>query len=189
LLLAAAVLLIAPLAARPLAAQQGVWVGPQAPLDSSRAALRDAVIRLRDSVSSVGAAAAALQRDFQRTSAQSLVSRARALRDACSGAVATAPGTREVIAHTPMPDNTARSRQAAAIAQLDSLTQVLQACMRDFEELSRPGQGERVRNYANERADRIQPAAGRYHVAIKGLLDALQIEIRPRGAPANPLAG
>lgn len=188
LLLGLAVLLMAPLAAGPLAAQ-GVWVGPPAKLDSSRAALRDAVVRMRDSISTVGAAAAALRRDFQQTSTASLVSRARAMRDACAGAVATAPMTREMIAGTKVPDNTARSRQATAIAHLDSLTSVLRECVRDFNELSRPDQGERVRNYANERADRIQPVVGRYHVAIKGLLDALGIEVRPRGAPESPLAG
>ena len=79
----------------PLHAQ--VVVQPEPPLDSTRESLRDAMLVFRDSLITVDAAAARLQRDYREASGASLLSRARVMRDACGRSARTVPPTRSAL--------------------------------------------------------------------------------------------
>jgi len=78
-------------------AAQGTVVRPEPALEAGRATLRDALLRFRDSLSSIDAAASRLQRDYRQASPASLLSRARVMREACARSVRNLPPTRQAV--------------------------------------------------------------------------------------------
>lgn len=174
-------------ATQPLAAQTVV---PPAPaLDSVQTALRDAIVVLRDSLATIDAAAARLQRDYRAASGQSLLSRARVMRDACARSVRTIPPTREVLLATQLGDSTRLRRRQELVKALDQLKRTLGRCETDFTAMSAPGQAETVRGYANPKAVEVQGALRRYEQTQRVFLATMGIEVTPLGAPPRPLAG
>ena len=65
-------------------AAQGTVVRAEPVLDAGRATLRDQLLRFRDTLNTIDAAAARLQRDYREASAAALSSRARVMTDACA---------------------------------------------------------------------------------------------------------
>jgi hypothetical protein len=94
---AAFLLIVGMAAAGPLAGQ--TVVRPAPPLDSTRAALRDALLVLRDSLVTIDGAAARLQRDFRNASGPSLLSRARVMYQACARSGKAIPTARETVSN------------------------------------------------------------------------------------------
>ena len=173
--------LIGMLCARSLAAQ-GTVVVPEPPLDSARASLRDELLRFRDTLNSIDAAAARLQRDFRQASTASLTSRARVMRDACArSARNVAPARKAVIAADASNERRLRQRKEMVNA-LDELRGVLTRCEAVFGDMSRPGQGETVRGYGNDRAVRIRSALRKYEQALGRFLTAMGIKVAPLGS-------
>jgi hypothetical protein len=161
---------------------------PEPPLDSARAALRDALLILRDTLNTVDGAAARLQRDFRQASAQALLSRARVMRDACSRSVRAVPPARKAVADTKLSGDRRVKQRARLVGAMNHLSEALTRCELDFAAMSEAGQGEKVRGYGNDRAGRVQSALRGYESSLRAFLGAMGIKIRPLGADTAPPA-
>jgi hypothetical protein len=181
------IVFLALVVARPLAAQTVIKPAPA--LDSGQIVLRDAVVVLRDSLMTIDGAAGRLQRDYQAASGQALVARARFMRDACARSVSTIPPTRRVLVAAELSGEKKLKRRKELISALDSLKPVLSRCEADFAEMSRPGQGEQVRGYANSRALRVQSALRKYEGVLREFLQVMGIRLLPAGVPRPASAG
>jgi hypothetical protein len=162
---------------------------PEPPLDSARAAVRDALLVLRDSLGSIDGAAARLQRDFRQASGASLLSRARVVRDACGRSVRTVPAARSAVLAANLSERNRIKRRAELVAALDRLNGVLNRCESEFAAMSQPGQAETVRGYGNERAVRVLGALRKYEQSLRDFFAAMGIRVMPRGANPHPAAG
>lgn len=176
------------LCAQSLAAQ-GTVVVPEPPLDAARAALRDELLRFRDTLNSIDAAAGRLQRDFRQASAASLTSRAGVMRDACARSARSVTPARKAVAATKASDEGLLRRREEMLLAVDQLRGVLTRCETDFADLSRPGQGEKVRGYGNDRAVRVLSGLRKYEWALASFFSAMGIKVRPLGAEGRPAAG
>ncbi len=170
-------------------AAQGTVVRPEPPLDARRATLRDALLRFRDSVSSIDAAASRLQRDYRQASTASLTSRARVMREACARSFRNLPSTRQAVLAADASDKLRQRRRGEMIGALDHLQKALALCESDFAVMSRADEGERVRGYGNDRAIRVQAALRKYERVLGTFFSAMNIKVNPLGTSARPLAG
>jgi hypothetical protein len=75
------------------------------------------------------------------------------------------------------------------VKAMDHLSGALARCELDFAAMSRPGQGETVRGYGNDRAIRVQSALRKYENALRGFLGVMGIKVMPLGATPHPSAG
>jgi hypothetical protein len=175
-----------------------IWAGPvsaqtvmrpDAPLDSARAAVRDAILILRDSLNTIDGAAARLQRDFRQASGPSLLSRARVMREACARSVRTVPPARRAVLDAKLVERRRERQRSELVGAMDHLSGALARCELDFSAMSRPGQAESVRGYGNDRAVRVQSALRKYETALRGFLGVMGIKITPLGANPKPAAG
>jgi hypothetical protein len=164
-------------------------VRPEAPLDSARSSLRAALLVLRDSLGSIDAAAGRLQRDYRQASGASLVSRARVMSDACARSVRTVPPTRQAVIAFETPNDMRAKRRRELVNALGQLHDALARCQSSFGAMGKPGQGEQVRGYGNDRAVRVQAALRKYERVAGEFLSAMGIKVTPRGASPRPLAG
>jgi hypothetical protein len=173
--------------AGPLSAQ--TVMRPDPALDSARAAVRDALLILRDSLNTIDGAAARLQRDFRHASGPSLLSRARVMREACARSVRTVPPTRKAVLEAKLLEPRRVKHRSELVGAMDRLSGALAKCELDFAAMSRPGQAESVRGYGNDRAVRVQSALRRYENAFRGFLGSMGIRVTPMGAKPRPSAG
>ena len=162
---------------------------PDPPLDSARAAVRDALLILRDSLNTIDGAAARLQRDFRQASGPSLVSRARVMHLACSHSREVVPPTRRALLDAQISEARRMRYRAELVHEMDRLSKALARCELDFAAMSKPGEGETVRGYGNDRATKVQAALRRYEVALRSFLGAMGIKVMPIGSAPNPAAG
>jgi hypothetical protein len=160
---------------------QATVIQPEAPLDSARASLRDAVLVLRDSLITVDAAAARLQRDFRQTSGASLLSRARVMGDACARAARAVPSARETVRAAQLSEPLRVKRRRELVNALDRLRGVLGRCEVDFAAMSQPGEAETVRGYSYARSQVVQGALRKYEESLREFLTAMGIYISPAG--------
>lgn len=170
-------------------AAQGMVVRPEPPLDANRATLRDALLRFRDSLNSIDAAASRLQRDYREASTASLTSRARVMHAACARSARNLPPTRQAVLVADASDERRLRRRGEMVAALHQLQKALARCERDFAVMSRPGEGERVRGYGNDRAVRAQAALRQYERVLGAFTSAMNIKVAPLGAKPPPVAG
>ena len=168
---------------------QATVVAPEPPLDEARAALRNELLRFRDTLNSIDAAAARLQRDFRGASAASLISRARVMRDACARSARNVAPARKAVLTAKASDQRRVRQRREMIQALDQLQGALTRCEADFGELSQPGQGEEVRGHGNDRAVRVQSALRQYERTLASFFGAMGIKVRPLGVEGRPLAG
>jgi hypothetical protein len=183
----ACLILVTVLWAQSAGAQAVVQQEP--PLDSARVTLRNALLVLRDSLSSIDAAAGRLQRDYREASAASLLSRARVMREACARSARTLIPTKEAVAATKTSTDLRRKRQRELVTALGQLRETLARCETEFGAMSRAGQAERVRGYGNDRAARVQAAVRQYSRVAGGFLAAMGIKVSPLGVETRSLAG
>jgi hypothetical protein len=162
---------------------------PEAPLDSARAAVRDALLTLRDSLNTIDGAAARLQRDFRQASGPSLLSRARVMRDACARSVRALPPTRKTVVDAKLSDPRRVKYRSELLGAMDQLSVALARCEVDFTAMSRPDQGETVRGYGNDRATWVQSALRKYETSLRGFLGMMGIKVMPIGSNPRPSAG
>lgn len=170
-------------------AAQGTVVLPEPPLDSARITLRDDLLRFRDTLNSIDAAAARLQRDFREASTAALLSRARVMSDACARSARNVPPAHKAVLAAAAPDKRRRQIRGEMVQALDRLHEVLSRCKADFEAMARPGEGETVRGYGNARAIPVQTALRRYERVLASFFGSMGIKVTPLGASASPLAG
>jgi hypothetical protein len=154
---------------------------PPAPLDSARAALRDDLVILRDSLHMVDGAAARLQRDYRTASEASLLSRAGLMQEACARSSRTAPSTRLALLEFRLSDRQRLALRQQVVTALDSLHGALRRCDTQFTVMSQPGQGDSIRGYANNRAEQVQAAIRNYEQHLRHFVGSLGIRIIPPG--------
>lgn len=183
----AGLLALGALLAQPLSAQ--TVIRPAPPLDSARAALRHALLEMRDSLLTIDGAAARLQRDYRAASGPSLLSRARVMRDACARSVRTVQPTRNVVLAARLSEPNKIKRRQELMGALDQLKGVLTRCEAEFAAMSQTGQEEQVRGYANDRAVRVQGALRSYEQRAREFLGAMGIRVVPMGVNPGPAAG
>jgi hypothetical protein len=173
--------------AQPVTAQ--IVAQPEPPLDSARASLREALVVLRDTLATIDAAAARLQRDYREASGASLLSRARVMRDACARSIRTIPPARGVVLNATL--STARRIKARTelVSAMDTLKGVLIRCEKEFAAMSRPDQAETVRGYANDRAVRILGGLRRYEHSLRNFLGLMGIRVTPVGVTTPTVTG
>jgi hypothetical protein len=164
-------------------------VRPDAPLDSARIAVRDALLVLRDSLITIDGAAARLQRDYRAASGASLLSRARVMKDACARSVRTIPPTRDAVLAASVSGAQRVKRRHELVSALDRLKAALGRCETEFAALSRPDQAEQVRGYGNDRAVRVLGGLRRYEKALGDFFAVMEIHVVPLGAESRPSAG
>ncbi len=170
-------------------AAQGTVVRPEPELDAGRVTLRDALVQFRDSLNSIDAAASRLQRDFRQSSAASLISRARVMHQACARSARGLPATRKTVLGAETSNEGQRRRRSDMVGALDQLQKALVRCQSDFAAMSREGEGETVRGYGNDRAERVLAAMRRYEGVLGQFLSTMGIRVNPLGTRALPMAG
>lgn len=175
------------LSARPVAAQ-AVLDDPK--LDSIQLVVRDALYRLRDSLTLVDAATARIQRDLRTTSDEVLRTRARNVATRCAATAATIPETREAVRAHPMPQPDPRG----VLGQLDrALTELegrMNACRTDFEGLATPDKAAELRDYGVGRGAKVRGASHQYQPAVVTYFKvALGVRYMPamRGGVPEPI--
>ena len=168
---------------------QGTVVLPEAPLDSARAALRDDLKAFRDSLSTIDAAAARLHRDYRQASEAVLQSRARVMTEACNRAKRNVPLARRAVQASPASNQARRQTRNELLGALNRLNKVVTRCQTEFQDLSRPGQGEAVRGYGNNRAIRVQSGLREYERVLARYLNAMGIRTTPVGSRSPAVAG
>lgn len=171
------------LTAPPARAQE--FVKPDAPLDSARATVRDAILVLRDSLQVIHAGGARMQRDFQGASGAALVSRAAAIREGCAASARTLPATRAAVLSGPAGREAARGPRARLVTEMDSLSAALAVCERAFGAWVEQGDGEAVRGYGNRQAEVVRRALLAYEERLHLYLGAMGIRIVPLGTGAT----
>lgn len=170
-------------------AAQGTVVRPEPPLDAARVTLRDALLRFRDSLSSIDAAASRLQRDYRQASTASLLSRARVMHEACARSARNLAPTRQAVLAADASNEQRLRRRGEMVAALNQLQKTLTRCESEFAVMSQPSEGERVRGYGNDRAVRVLGSLRKYERVLGTFFSAMGIKVTPLGTEARPAAG
>ncbi len=158
-------------------------------LDSVQAVLRDAVYRLRDTLTLVDAATARIARDLRTASDPALRSRARVVAERCAAAVRMIPVTRTTIALNPRPVSDPRRAREQMDRALATLETELRGCVTEFERLSARGQEAELRGYGIGRGEKVRTAVRALQPAAESYFGAaLGVRYRPRtdGGIPNP---
>lgn len=164
-------------------------VSPRPKLDAERATLRDKLLEFRDTLNSIDAAAARLQRDFRQASPAALLSRARVMSNACARSARNVSPARQAVLTADASNQRRLKSQKQMVVALDTLYGVLNRCQAYFDEVSRPGQEENVRDYGNARAVQVRAALRRYERALAGFFSSMGIRVTPLGAEGRLPAG
>ena len=164
-------------------------VRPPAPLDSARVVVRDALVLFSDTLGTIGAAAARLQRDNSEASGPVLLSRARMMQEACAHSIRMVPATRDAVLATKNSQAKRLKHQKDLVVALDRLKVALGRCESEFAGMSRPGQSETVRGYGNDRADRVRGALRSYEQTLHDFFGVMGIRVVPAGAAGPPASG
>ena len=127
--------------------------------------------------------------DFPEAPGPSLLSRARAMREACARSERTVAPTRKAVLNVRPLDPRRLKHRSELVGAMDHLSGALARCEQDFAAMSRPGQGETVRGYGNDRAIRVQSAMRKYENALRGFLGVMGIKVTPLGANPRASAG
>ena len=183
------VLLLLLVGATPAVAQRTMVRPVPVPLDSNRAAVRDALVLLRDSLGMIDAAAARLQRDYQEASPTALLVRARLIRDACAHSAGLVPTTRTSVLAAKISQPERIKHREELVAALDQLKKALAGCQSEFDRMSEAGQAETVRGYGNARATRVQASLRQYERTLYEFLGVMGIRVVPPGAENHPASG
>ena len=111
------------------------------------------------------------------------------MRDACARSERTVAPTRRAVLDVEPLEPRRMKQRSELVKAMDHLSGALARCQLDFAAMSRPGQGETVRGYGNDRAVRVQSALRKYETALRGFLGVMGIKVTPLGAYPHPSAG
>ena len=162
----------------PLIAQT-VFTPPKS-LDGVHARLRDAVQVLEDSLKTVTAATARVQRDLNTASNALLQSRARAVRDGCQRSVRSVAPIRTAIAEAGIPSPDPKRRRAEIQQALQVLQGNLEKCATEFDSLALPSQAATMKGYGPSRALKVNQALSQYSAVLQAYLGAIEVRLQPK---------
>ncbi len=169
-------------------AAQGTVVAPEPVLDARRATLRDQLLQFRDTLNTIDAAAARLQRDYREASAAALSSRARVMTDACARSARNVGPARQAITAAPASSERQVKSRTELLEELDRLHAGLGPLQNRLRRAQPPRESEKVRGYANDRAVRVQSALRRYETSLGSFFSAMGIKVSPLGAKPGQAA-
>lgn len=169
------------LALAPAAEAQMVVVRPQE-LDSARAEVLATFRDLRDTVKTVEAAVAQLERGFATSSDQLLASRSRRLAQACQASLRNLPQARAVAASHSWTEDLATKWQGDLVSNADRLSGVLEGCGTRWHGYGEKQQLDQLRSEGLADARAISREVLEFMGTVEGYYKVLGI--RPR--PMNP---
>lgn len=157
-------------------------------LDSAQTAVRDALYRLRDTLTLVNAATSRIARDLNRSSDEVLRSRARIVAGRCGSGVQAAADARAVVVAHQLPSRDPRKLREQLVRRLEVLEADLRSCQTDFVRLAAPSNHEELRGYGVGRGDRVRSSARAYQPAVEEYFkEALGIRYLPNRAGGTPI--
>ena len=156
-----------------------VVVRPDPPLSAPQARLRDAALVVRDSITQVDGALARLERDFDRTSAASLRSRASVLSQACARLGRSIVQLDTAFDETGLPAPDPRRRRPMFEQALKDLTEAASQCRSHFSELSAPDREKDLRDWAHHYSAKLYASLRSFETALQEYLAASGIRLRP----------
>jgi hypothetical protein len=130
-------------------------------LDSAQTVLRDALYRLRDTLTQVDAATARIARDIGTTSDQVLRSRAGVLSARCAAAAGSIPTTRAILEQRALPSPDPRKVRAQLDQALVELESQMSRCQTEFTGLAGKSRAAELRDYGVGRGERVRLAVRR----------------------------
>ncbi len=172
-------LAVALLAAAPISRLNGqmVVVRPQE-LDSARAEVLATFKEIRDTVRTVEAAVAQLERGFAAASNQLLSSRSRRLAAACESSLRNMPRARAVAAGHSWSEDLATRWQQDLVADIDHLSGVLQECSERWRSYSEGGEMTALRQNGLSQARSVGHEVLEFHGMIESYYKVLGIRSR-----------
>lgn len=172
------------LSAAPLAGQ-AVLDDPV--LDSVQTEVRDALYRLRDTLTTVDAATSRIARDIRSASDQVLRSRARVVAERCAAAAGTLPPIRELVGASNLPAHDRLKLRPRLVTALSTLEGQLTQCATEFTGLTAPAKAEELRGYGIGKGERLQARIREYQLSVVAYFkEALGIRYLPNsGATAG----
>ena len=106
--------------------------------------------------------------------------------EACARSGRTVPQARLAVKRTEVNQPVKVERRQELVEAMDDLTQALGTCETEFAAMSKPGEAERVRGYANDRATKVQGAMRSYEHVLREFLGTMGIQVLPLGVSAGP---
>lgn len=153
--------------------------------------MRNNYLVFRDSLRAIDAASSRLNRDIRTASGALLLSRARAVRNACSNALRTVDSARQDLLGSPYAVRSPqRARDDVSKAQ-GELRLALTHCVTQFDEYSDPAKATAVRDIGTQSVSDAVTVGKKFERAAEAFLGTLGITVRPYGAgdAPNPFAG
>jgi hypothetical protein len=151
--------------------------------------VRDSYLSIRDTLRSVSAKSAILQRDARSSSDAVLLSRARGLDAACRASLRHLDRSREMMLAPGPGQRVPAPRRTALDRSFIELRATLTACGQEYRELSKRERVGEMRTRGVNQALKNQQAVRSFEAAADPYLLSLGVRIRPYGAGANPYAG
>ncbi len=127
-------------------------------LDAQRQDVRDILVVLRDSLHTVEAAAAQLDRGHTSASVELLYSRGRTIKNACTRSLRNIGPAREVVKADDWDDEYRTMRQNQVLEAMDVLEKAVYACQSVWDGLVTPENAEQIRTAGPAEAESITQA-------------------------------
>ncbi len=155
-------------------------------LPESKQVVRDILVPQRDSLHTILAAAAQLQRGHATASVELLFARGRSLLQGCQRSLTTSDTTRATIEAGEWDDEFQNRRKRELIAEMDLLNQALWQCDRAWTQFATREHAEEIRTTGLEAADSLVATIHQYENVVAGYYKVLDIYVPPPGSRPSP---
>lgn len=150
-------------------------------LPPSKQIVRDILVPQRDSLHTILAAAAQLQRGHTTASVELLFARGQTLLRACQRSLATSDTTRVLIEAGGWDEEIQNRRKNELIAEMDVLNQALGQCDQAWTRFATLEHAEEIRTRGLEAADSLVATIHHYENVVAGYYRVLDIYVQPQG--------
>lgn len=151
--------------------------------------MRDSYLSIRDTLRSVSAKSATLQRDVRTSSDAVLLSRARGLEAACNASLRHLDRSRELMLASNPGQRVPAPRRTTLDRSFIELRATLTACGQAYREMSKRERVGEMRSRGVNQAVKNQQTIRSFEAAAEPYMLSLGVRIRPYGSGANPYAG
>jgi hypothetical protein len=169
-------------------AGQGGFIRPEPKLDPATAQVRNSFLQLRDTLHTIAAASARLQRDVRVGTDAAIVSHARTVLYGCASSLRGVDRAKTGMLDSPLAARAPAPRKTALERSFLELRGALDRCSSEFKEMSAPGKPSEIRDYGVSRSLRTQAAVQAFENSALSYLQAVGIKVRPYGSGASPFA-